>query len=98
MLTAFIIYHLFSKCQGIFQFFVLILFFNLYSQILNNANKTKTTKPKADHLSFSGFKFRNYPNAESSTIITTKPTATPIVPILECLPCCDSGISSSVTT
>ena len=81
-----------------FSIFVLILFFNLYSQILNNANKTKTTKTKLNNLYIIGFKFRNYPNAESSTIITTKPTATPIVPILECLPCCDSGISSSVTT
>ena len=28
----------------------------------------------------------------------TKPIATPIVPILECSPFCDSGINSSTTT
>ena len=28
----------------------------------------------------------------------TNPIATPIVPILECSPACDSGISSSTTT
>ena len=39
-----------------------------------------------------------YPNATSKTIIITKPIATPIVPIFECSPVCDSGISSSTTT
>lgn len=39
-----------------------------------------------------------YPRATSRTIISVNPIATPIVPMLECLPFCDSGISSSVTT
>ena len=39
-----------------------------------------------------------YPNATSKIIITTNPIATPIVPIFECSPACDSGISSSTTT
>ncbi len=39
-----------------------------------------------------------YPKAVSNTIIITKPKATPTVPILECSPPCDSGISSSTTT
>jgi len=40
----------------------------------------------------------SYPNATSRIIIITKPIATPIVPIFECSPACDSGISSSTTT
>lgn len=39
-----------------------------------------------------------YPSATSNIIIITNPTATPIVPILECSPTCDSGINSSTTT
>ena len=39
-----------------------------------------------------------YPNATSSTIISAKPIAKPMVELLEWLPLCDSGISSSTTT
>ena len=42
--------------------------------------------------------FFPYPSATSSTIISAKPTAVPIVPILLCSPFCASGISSSTTT
>lgn len=41
---------------------------------------------------------KNYPKATSNTIIKAKPKASPIVPISVCLPYCDDGISSSVTT
>ena len=39
-----------------------------------------------------------YPKATSKIIIIINPIATPIVPIFECSPFCDSGISSSTTT
>ena len=39
-----------------------------------------------------------YPSATSRIIISTKPKATPTVAMLECVPACDSGISSSTTT
>ena len=39
-----------------------------------------------------------YPNATSSTIINAKPMAKAMVGMLEWLPLCDSGISSSTTT
>lgn len=39
-----------------------------------------------------------YPNPTSKIIIITNPIATPIVPIFECSPACDSGINSSTTT
>ena len=41
---------------------------------------------------------RAYPSATSSVIMTLKPTAKKIVPMLECFPCDISGISSSTTT
>ena len=43
-------------------------------------------------------KARHYPNATSSTIISAKPRAKPMVPRLECRPWEASGISSSTTT
>ena len=39
-----------------------------------------------------------YPSATSSSIISAKPSAAPMVPMLLCVPDCDSGISSSTTT
>ena len=41
---------------------------------------------------------RAYPSATSSVIMTLKPAAKKIVPMLECFPCDISGISSSTTT
>ena len=41
---------------------------------------------------------RAYPSATSSVIMTLKPAAKKIVPMLECSPCDISGISSSTTT
>ena len=41
---------------------------------------------------------RHQPSAISMIIMTTKPTMTPIVAMLECAPDCDSGMSSSTTT
>ena len=38
------------------------------------------------------------PSATSSTIMSAKPSAAPMVPMLECAPACASGISSSTTT
>ena len=39
-----------------------------------------------------------YPSATSNAIMITNPMANPIVPIFECSPSADSGISSSTTT
>ena len=44
------------------------------------------------------FSTMRYPSATSSAIMTLKPAAKAIVPILECFPCDISGISSSTTT
>ena len=41
---------------------------------------------------------RAYPSATSSVIMTLKPAAKKIAPMLECFPCDISGISSSTTT
>lgn len=46
----------------------------------------------------SGFAEKPQPRATSNIIISVKPKATPMVPMLECFPAWDSGTSSSTTT
>lgn len=55
-------------------------------------------RPRFSAVSGSPFFRLPYPRATSRIIMQTKPAAKPMVPMSECSPAADSGISSSTTT
>ena len=64
--------------------------------VLNKSPYDKKLRPAYAGRSFRLFAY--YPSATSRIIISAKPRAAPMVPMLECAPAWDSGMSSSTTT